>query len=460
MRTGIKPVLPVIAVCMGVVWCAGCDQPPRFATSSSSHVDPYLAGKEAAQQAISALGDVPVKGLIYSLYYPRDKNRVFGDATYVPDIKAEVLVAKGVAEVAGNIQNIGIRARPMIPGLKITEPSVLVLAMGGDNLFCRAVAIPILDDRMKTGRLLGGMMSRVRDLRLIFTMSEMRLNFEPFEGIRPDDFIRGLQQAIHDKTVILGGNGMNNPKRIQGEGLEGAQFFNGKKLEGYLVAMGIGGDISVTQGRTHEFIPSRETLEVTEAANKWVISLDDKPAGDVYRKIRGMNSKSKLTSDWLHPLAIELPGGELYLDMILNWVDAFERDKDARIPGLPRGSLRVSSVLEPGTKVRVLSGGNSGSAIVESARQCVMESIQKAGGTPILLMASSCCMRGTRLRAYRRHELDEVRDGVLVAMKDHPFPVFGFYSFGAIGPLGGDYKGLSTRFQQNMFMSVIISTGK
>jgi hypothetical protein len=322
------------------------------------------------------------------------------------------------------------------------------------------VAVPILDDRRKTGKLLGGMMSNVKDLKTVFVLSEMRLNFEPFEGIVPEDFIHGLQQAIPKGTVVIGGNGMNNPDHFKGEGLESAQFFNGKPLEGYVVAMGVGGKLKVLLGRAHEFVPSEESVTATRTAEKWILSLNDRPAARVYREIRGMSDEEKFTSDWMHPVGIEMPSNELYLQMILNWADLFGRDKDGRKSNLPPGSLRLASKLEKGTPLRVLRGGDSADAIVSSAHRCVRNLLKVADDeelVPQLLFVSSCCMRGMRLRAYRRGEIEETRDGIIKAMGEDPFPMFGFYAFGEIGPLGGKYKGLSTRFQQNMFLAALIA---
>ncbi len=441
----------VLSVCAG-----GCGEPPRFAVAYSRSRDAFTAGKSAAEKAIDALGEAAPKGLVFAVYVPRSGQAASDPTAYLPDTEAEKRAAEGVSAAAGAVQNIGIRARPLVPGLKAGEPCVAVLAMGGEGLTCRSVAVPILKDRKKTGAMIGGMVAEVESLKLVLVLSEMSLSFHPTASANAGDFAAGMSRAIPKGTVLFGGNGMNNPDFFEGAGLEGVQFFDGKPLEGYVVAMGIGGRLAVRTGMNTEFSPAGEPATVTASAGKWILSLDGTPAADVYRDRRGMPAGETFTSDWMHPVG-RIGGGGMIPLMILNWTDADGFDKDGRQTGLPPGALRVRSPVTPGTQLRVLKGGSGSGAITDAARRCTRELIRRAGGMPLCLLAGDCCMRGMRFRIARAEGEDAVRDGPLAGMGDTPFPLFGFRTFGGFGPLRAGQRAARFPFRQNTFAAVLIA---
>lgn len=441
----------VLSVCAG-----GCGEPPRFAVAYSRNRDAFAAGRSAAEKAIDALGESAPKGLVFAVYVPRNGGAVPDPTSYLPDAEAEKRAAEGVSAAAGSVQNIGIRARPLVPGLKAGESCVAVLAMGGKELTCRSVAVPILQDRKKTGAMIGGMVSEVTSLKLVLVLSEMGLSFHPTAGANAGDFAVGMSRAIPKGTVLFGGNGMNNPDFFAGAGLKGAQFFDGKPLEGYVVAMGIGGNLSVRAGTDTEFSPAGPPVTVTESAGRWILSLDGTPAADVYRDRRGMPVDETFTSDWMHPVGRTV-GGDIIPLMILNWTDGDGFDKDGRPTGLPPGALRVRSAVTPGTQLQVLKGGGDSGAITDAARRCTRKLLDRAGGSPLCLLAGDCCMRGMRFRIARGDGEDAARDGPLAGMGDTPFPLFGFRTFGGFGPLRAGEQTYRFPFRQNTFAAVLIA---
>ena len=78
-----------------------------------------------------------------------------------------------------------------------------------------------------------------------------------------------------------------------------------------------------------------------------------------------------------------------------------------------------------------------------------------SGIDPALCILSDCCARGMRLRMFGKGKEDEVTQSVLPALK-LPVPVFGFYAWGEIGPIKGEYQGLSHQYQQHTFVSALI----
>ena len=67
------------------------------------------------------------------------------------------------------------------------------------------------------------------------------------------------------------------------------------------------GFFKVIGNHANEFIVSPEIVNVTESHDKWIISLDGKPASQVYRKLQQMTDKELFTSDWQHPIGVAVP---------------------------------------------------------------------------------------------------------------------------------------------------------
>lgn len=458
-----KYMIVVLLVCIcGMI--AGCGTQPTFATSWSVNADPALAGREAARKAIAKLADAPLQGLVFTVYYQK-KGFASSDPTkYLPDIKAEQAAARAVAEVVGEmgkgIPNIGCRGRGLANGGTLLKRGVVVLAIGGDQVRCAATAAAILDSREKTGRQVArGLRKLGGSLKLIFVMSEMRLSFEDKRNVKHEDMIRGIIANSPRGVVIMGGNGMNDPAATKAKSLAGVEFVNGKPMEGQVAAMGIAGPIQIYTNHTNEFKPRGKVVLVTKARGKWIITLNDKPAAAVYRKIRKMGKNEKFTCDWQHPLGVIVGPGKCYLQMILNWVDKNGRDKDGKKSKLPPGSLRLPTPVAGGTKLKIMTGGNDAKAIIASARENIAESLARVKADklqPVLALVSSCCTRDMRLRAFAAGKKDEVRDGILPAM-GKKFPVFGFYTYGSIGPLQGKFRKMNHAFQQHTFLSAIVA---
>ena len=136
------------------------------------------------------------------------------------------------------------------------------------------------------------------------------------EGVSVEDFIRGLLDNVAKGVSLFGGNSM--PDDMGASDLAGAQFFNGTPLKGHVVALGVGGPMRTFGNHQNEFQPSEQTVTVTEARDKWIVTLDAKPAMDVYRALRGMKPEDKLTSDWQHPIGVVVRPGNTNINSTLS----------------------------------------------------------------------------------------------------------------------------------------------
>ncbi len=432
----------------------------KFAVAWSTDTEPAAAGRAAVEKAVNALG-TPAKGVVFYTYY-QDPDFVPDEASQATackaDVAAERAVAKAVADSCGSIPNIGCRARSLTNGGTLLKNAVAVLAIGGEKADIATAKVEILDDRLASGKQVAQAVKGVKNLNLIIALAEMRLSFEAKDGVSVEDFIRGLLDNSPAGVSLLGGNSMPDDMAAAA-GLAGAQFYNGQPLKGHVVAMGIGGPIKVFGNHTNEFKPSDQTVTVTDTKDKWVITFDGKPAMEVYRKLRGMKDEEELTSDWLHPIGVVVSEGNEYIRMILNWVDADGKDKDGKETDVPAGSLAFVAPVVKGTKVKIMAGGQDPRAIVSSAQEGISEMITQAGREgvePALCLISNCCARGMRLRTFRKGNDDEVTEAIIPAMKDE-IPLFGFYAWGELGRIKGEYEGLSHQYQQHTFVSAIVA---
>ncbi|MCK5114411.1 MAG: hypothetical protein KAR11_06585, partial [Phycisphaerae bacterium] len=116
----MKKFAIIISCIFLLVLLAGCGTPPKFATGYSSNDDPATAARKATQDAIAALGDVPVKGLVFVVYYPKDGIDADNPAQYCPDESKEKLAAETVAKIAADLGTANGWAR-QIPKPKATK---------------------------------------------------------------------------------------------------------------------------------------------------------------------------------------------------------------------------------------------------------------------------------------------------------------------------------------------------
>ena len=424
---------------------AGSPASAAFAVGWCTNEDPAIAGESAAVDALQALG-CPAKGLVFYEYFPKMAKDKEGKDKEVPDTEKEKRVLPGVSAAAKGVPTIGCRARSLVNGGTMLTNTVAVLAIGGDKIACKTVKAPLGDDRLAVGKAIADGLKDLKDLKLVFALSEMKLSFETKEGVSVEDLIRGVLEGAGKSAVLFGGNCMPNDSETDKGGV---QFLDGQALSGCVVAMGIGGPIAVYANHTNEFTPSAETLTVTKAKDKWVYELDGKPAADAYRQVRGMKPDEELTSDWQHPIGVIVAPDKVYLRMVLE-----ENKKDK--------ALRFVAAVPEGTKVKILKGGADAAAILASAREGIVESVRKAGDAkPLVALISDCCARGMRLRAFRKASECEVRQAILPALgKRAGVPIFGFYAWGELGPIAGPFNGLGCMYQQHTFVSALVCEAK
>ena len=439
---------------------SGSAETIKFAAAWSADPNSGKAARKAAQAAIGALG-CDAKGLIFFTYYETEDFPGKDDPTKVsPDPEAEQRVARTIGRIAKDIPSIGGRARSMTNGGTLLKNAVSVLAIGGAGADCKAAVAELpKDDRKGPGEKIAKAVKGVKDLKIVVSLSNMDLSFGAADGVSVEDYIRAITTGTQKGVTLFGGNTMPSGDALSENKLKRSQYCNGKGYEQHVVAMGIGGPVEVFANHDNEFPPSAKTAAVTEIRGKWVVKLDGKPAEEVYRKLRGMKADEKLTSDWQHPIGVVIGPEKVYLRMILNWVDAEGRGKDGKAADAPPGSLRFVSPVVAGTKIKCLAGGDDARRIVASAKEFVAEAVtdaKAAGGAPALALISNCCARGMRLRTFRKGNDDEVPEAIIPALGPG-VPIFGFYAWGELGRIRGEYQQLDHQYQQHTFVVSVIA---
>lgn len=434
-----------------------------FSTGWCVDDDPTVAATTAMEMALEGLDAAP-KGFVFYTYYQDPDWTPENPTQSRPDANKQLEAAVKVNELAGGVPNIGCQARSLTDGGTLLKNAVAVLAIGGSKVDIKTLATPILDDRMATGQAVAEGVKDLKDLKIVVALAEPKLSFEAKEGVSVEDFIKGVIAGTPEGVTLFGGNSMPNPDAWA----PGTQYLNGKALTGNIVAMGIGGPLKVYANHTNEFEPSEETVEVTKVIDKWVVELDGKPAEGVYRELRGMEADEEITSDWQHPVGVVVAPGKVYLRMVLNYVTEDGKvyhANDAQAAEvaameIPAGSIRLVAPVVEGTKIKVLKGGDDARAIIAAAEEGILESVKDAkadGADPALAMLSNCCARGMRLRTFREGNDDEVTEAIIPAMGEEPFPVFGFYAYGELGPISGEYQGMKHQYQQHTFVSAVVA---
>jgi hypothetical protein len=429
----------------------------RFATGWARGEDASAVAHQAYQAAAEAL-DCDPKGVVFFCYFEKPGVEL-GPTETAPDLPREKAAARTIAQLAGQRPNIGARARPLVAGGTKLRNAVGVLMIGGAKAQCDDALIELVpDERYKPGVAIAEQLQEVDDLRLVFSLSEASLSFGAAEGTSVEDYIRAVMEHTPKNVVLFGGNNMGYKPEGSDRNVAG-QYYRGKPLSEHIVAMGVGGPIRVIANHVNEFQASQQTVTVTDRRDKWVVSFNDQPAAEVYRRLRGMEPGEPFTRDWQHPVGVVVAPDKVYLRMILDWVDEQGKNAAGEQTDLPPGSLRFVSPIVEGTKVRILKGGDDARAIVASAADGFAQSLREArsiGAQPLLALTANCCARGMRLRTFRQGNDDEVPEAIMPILGNQ-VPLFGFYAYGELGPIRGPYQGLDHQYQQHTFVSALLA---
>ena len=233
----------------------------RFVVSWVQDADPAKAGATAYEQGLKEMGTPP-------------KAIMFFERFGVEEGKTAV---KALRAKAGDVPTIGTKSVPLVNGGVLQQNVMAILMIGGPKANVKISKTALDSDRSKTGIGMAAALKDVPDLKVVMALSEGDLSFE--QGVNVEGFLHGVFDTLGTNVSLWGGNGSR------------VQYYNDEVLSRYVVALGLGGPISVVYSTATEFQPVGEPVTVTKVSDvdpKLVLEFDGRPAPEVYRERRGM----------------------------------------------------------------------------------------------------------------------------------------------------------------------------
>ncbi len=307
------------------------------AVGQASAIDGKEAGAQAARQALAALEREPA-----ALAF------VFASGDYpIPQ------VLSGIAPVVGETPLFGWSTAHEISSEGVSERSVVVALLAGDDIQARAAWWPDFaqDSRAATRKMLEA--------------------FEPWEAYKEPTLLMALD-GLGGDFDLLGGS-LHPGAYTVGGGLSAGRVHTGRTFQiggtqvgsGGLAAAVLNGELITGVGHGHGWHPIGASFRVTRADGPWVRTLDDKTPAEAYAALFGHDSR-----DWsfpplnelirLYPLGVESAPGQ---DLVVRSPLRVESD----------GSLRMSSPVPEGTTCHLLVGSadNCVTAATHAARSAM-----------------------------------------------------------------------------------------
>ena len=201
------------------------------------------------------------------------------------------------------------------------------------------------------------------------------------------------------------------------------QIHGGRVLNQAVVAAAIGSDSPIGIGVSHGWQPVGEPMLVTASAGVSVMSLDDRPALDVYLETLKAPPEASASPEAFAAFAATHPLGIPRRDRIeIRYVAGAD---------LKTRSLTCIAALPQGGMTMFMEG-NSDSVLAATETACKEACAALAGAPPIGMLLFDCVARRSVLEsASALGEFDCVRE--LLA----PLPVAGFYTYGEIARTQG-----------------------
>jgi len=273
----------------------------------SAHPDAATAGREAARAALS--GNDHARLLI-----------VFASGAYeLP------LVAAEVGAVAAGVPVVGCSSAGEIDasGAGVDDPSVVVLALGGDGLQVSTTAVSASADPRDAGARAAACVGDVAgaEHRVLLLLSDGPSHRQP-------QIVRGAYSVAGAGIPLVGGIG-GLPRHGEGASL----IYGATILEDAVIGVAIGSDAPLSVGVRHGWRPVGDPMLVTRAAPGRVLELDGRPAAEVYRERLGGPQPVEVTL--AHPLGMGRRVGEHHV----RWVGDDGAADGSLSSAIPAGAL-------------------------------------------------------------------------------------------------------------------------
>lgn len=366
--------------------------------------DSYTVGANAAQDALSQLGQDPSLVIVFSSVKYDQEKMLAGVRSVTKDA---LLVG---SSTAGEITTDGPTKKHSVAVMTIASDSVKFYAGVGED---------IASGPREAGK---------RAAEAVKNQTE-----EPLRAfiMMPDvlagngaDTVRGVLDALGEHFPVVGG--------ASGDDFQFKktyQYLNDKVYSGACIGVGLTGDFKIGIGVKHGWIPVGTPMKVTRSDGAVLHELDGKPAISVYEDYFGKEQAMELRTDTLAKLAITYPLGmtkEGSDELLIR--DPITVDE--------KGSITCAAEIPTGSEIRLMVGSKE--EAVKVAREAAENAVaQLDGHAPQAVIIFNCIARNKLFGDASGDEIDAIQEAV-----GEQTPLIGFYTYGEQAPLGGEVRNI------------------
>ena len=377
----------------------------------SSLSDDFAAGAQAAKQAMDSVRAAPDLLIVFAA--PKFRHQKMLD---------------GISSITKKIPMIGGTTAGEISSYGLSVDSVVVLALKSKDIkFYVGMGNGIGKSEEKAGRQLANSVYKKGARKTAKTLVMLP------DGLAGDGLkiIKGAQQVLGEDFEIVGGSLGDEDKFKQT-----FQYFNGKAYNDVVVGVLIcSNKITTASGVRSGWESVGPRFRCTSSKVNVVYKFGDKTALEVYTEFLGQERAKKLPA-----IGLEYPIGMVDEKAKIEGYDYFQ----IRCPlavNKDDGSITFAASIPEGKEVTLTY--SSRNSIIRGSTLAAKQ-VQKTLGKskPKLVLMFSCVARKMVLGRRTNEEINSVRKVI-----GRNVPVFGFYTYGEIGPIDKRIRSLkSTRW--------------
>jgi len=378
----------------------------------SINEDSYVAGQEAASEALKDHGGIPEVVLVFGAMRFNHKK-----------------LLEGITSITGNLPMVGGTTAGEISGSGFSTQSVVMMALSANNLkFVTGIGKNMTKDGKECSLALLRSIKKKNSLKgghslLIFP------NGMGGDGIK---IIEGLQSKLGIGFEIVGGY-LGDDERFEST----YQYYDGQVYKDAMPGLmiynnnGFRSGIGVRSG--FESIGNR--FYCTESDANVVQKFDNESALDIYKEFLGEERSNRLPG-----ICLEYPFGLIDEKASIEGKDYFQLRCGLSVDH-KKGTISLAASIPKGSAITLTTASRGD--IVNGAKLAAEQAISSLkGAKPKAILMFSCVGRKLVLGRRINEEVEAVK-GVLG--KD--VPIVGLYTYGEIGPIDKMKKELSiTKF--------------
>lgn len=344
-------------------------------------------------------------------------------------------VIAGIHDEQPGVPIVGCSSAGVIAGDGVYEESLALLAIQSDSVqFIPIKVTDISQDMHAAGEAFGTAVQQAAD-------GEPKLAFIFSDALSGNGtaLVRGALSVLGAQFPLVGGAAADDMQFK-----DTRQYFNDEVLKDAVVGYAVYGDVKFAVGADHGWQPIGNTRNITKAERTKLIELDGRPAFEMYQDYfgeRASDFKSALSLAAVsYPLGMRSGGQEQYM---------------IRVPLAVNddGSLVCGAELIEGAEISLMIGTTSSAQwAAESTAKRLSDATVNV--SPRLVFISNCVARKV---LYGERLAEEIHSIQQLVGKEAT--VFGFYSYGQVGPLQETVKDVNTCdpgfYEQSISVSIL-----